>query len=61
MAHLIAASGYECEQGSEQIMSSLPVHIDVIVADDLLVHEQWSHYPSSEKIRVRVTGTPSVP
>lgn len=39
VAHLIAASGYECEQGSEQIMSSLPVHIDVIVGDDLSVHE----------------------
>jgi hypothetical protein len=39
VAHLIAAIGYECEQGSEQIMSSLPAHIDVIVADDLSVHE----------------------
>lgn len=39
VAHVIAASGYECEQGFEQIMSSLPAHINVIVADDLSVHE----------------------
>ena len=39
VAHVIAASGYECEQGFEQIMSSLPAHINVIVADDSSVHE----------------------
>ena len=29
VAHVIAASGYECEKGFEQIMSSLPAHINV--------------------------------
>jgi len=39
VAHEIAASGYECDEGVEQILSSLPERINVIVADDLSAHE----------------------
>jgi len=35
----IAASGYECVEGFGQILSSLPDHINVIVADELSAHE----------------------
>jgi len=39
VAHAIAASGYECVEGFGQILSSLPDHINVIVADELSTHE----------------------
>ena len=38
VTHEIASSGYECD-GVEQILSSLPECINVIVADDLSAHE----------------------
>jgi len=39
VAHEIADSGYECDGGVEQILSSLPECINVIVDDDLSAHE----------------------
>ncbi|XP_066341757.1 uncharacterized protein [Miscanthus floridulus] len=39
VAHELAASGYACAEGEEQILGSLSDHINVFVADDLSVHE----------------------